>query len=158
MPSALRQQHRSLDRPVAKKPKATLKTKKRSYVPRNPVSKAQAAVYEEVFLSGVHVPDPAHREKLSVQTGVDPRKIQIWFQNRRAKQRRLDGMATREKEEFDSEASEEMELEAEAPARGNRRNRGGLLDDLADAATAFSASSSLYNSPVSSPSFDPSSA
>lgn len=52
--------------------------------PRNKTSSIQLETLETVSQS-VLKPDKALRQKLSVQLGMTPRQIQIWFQNKRAK-------------------------------------------------------------------------
>jgi hypothetical protein len=52
----------------------------------------QIEVLENVF-EQTHYPDSLMRERLSAHLGIDVVRLQVWFQNRRAKYRKLDPKA-----------------------------------------------------------------
>ncbi len=49
----------------------------------------QIEVLEKIF-EQTHYPDSMMRERLSKHLGIDAVRLQVWFQNRRAKFRKLD--------------------------------------------------------------------
>jgi hypothetical protein len=56
---------------------------------RNMFSYNQIEILENVF-EQTHYPDSTMREKLSKHLGINASRIQVWFQNRRAKFRKFD--------------------------------------------------------------------
>merc|ERR1711915_327203 len=54
---------------------------------RKKTSKTQLKILEKTFESNKK-PDSALRNQLSEQLGMTPRSVQVWFQNRRAKQKK----------------------------------------------------------------------
>lgn len=56
---------------------------------RNMFNYSQIEILETIF-EQTHYPDSTMREKLSAQLGINPSRIQVWFQNRRAKFRKFD--------------------------------------------------------------------
>ncbi|KRH92086.1 putative Homeodomain-like, Homeodomain-related, Homeobox protein, partial [Pseudoloma neurophilia] len=54
---------------------------------RKRTSKSQLKILEKTFESNKK-PDSALRNQLSEQLGMTPRSVQVWFQNRRAKQKK----------------------------------------------------------------------
>ncbi len=89
------------------------------------------------------------REQLSQETGLDMRVVQVWFQNRRAKEKRLkkDAGRTRWGQYFRSLKAGGSSGGAGSPSRGARGDkamlgsRGGedsrLSDDTDDIDTSF---------------------
>jgi hypothetical protein len=65
------------------------KRKKRYTYSRNMFSMDQIEILENVF-EQTHYPDSLMRERLSNHLGIDVVRLQVWFQNRRAKFRKLD--------------------------------------------------------------------
>ncbi|KAG8899564.1 hypothetical protein FRC01_010468 [Tulasnella sp. 417] len=60
--------------------------------PRKRVGRAQLAVLEATFNEN-NKPSSAEREKLAAQADMPIRCVQIWFQNRRAKEKHVAAMA-----------------------------------------------------------------
>lgn len=56
--------------------------------PRKRTSKWQREVLEELF-SKTTKPDTPHRKRLAENLSMTPREVQIWFQNRRAKEKKI---------------------------------------------------------------------
>ena len=56
---------------------------------RNMFSYSQIEILENIF-EQTHYPDSTMREKLSAHLGINASRIQVWFQNRRAKFRKFD--------------------------------------------------------------------
>ena len=63
---------------------------------RQRTSPEQLSILEQIF-QGNRTPDYETRARLSKQLGMTPRRIQIWFQNKRAKMKKIQ---QEEKEEF----------------------------------------------------------
>ena len=59
---------------------------------RKRTTRAQTKILEEQFKS-TDKPDAATRGELSVRLGMTPREVQVWFQNRRAKEKKLRAQA-----------------------------------------------------------------
>jgi len=55
---------------------------------RKRTTRAQTKILEEQFKS-TDKPDAATRNDLSIRLGMTPREVQVWFQNRRAKEKKL---------------------------------------------------------------------
>ena len=55
---------------------------------RKRTTRAQTKILEEQFKS-TDKPDAATRAELSIRLGMTPREVQVWFQNRRAKEKKL---------------------------------------------------------------------
>ncbi|KAI7897822.1 uncharacterized protein BX663DRAFT_420847, partial [Cokeromyces recurvatus] len=60
---------------------------------RTHLKPSQVAILQETFVSNT-LPDANHRCRLALELGVSERTIQIWFQNRRAKARKLESVGT----------------------------------------------------------------
>ena len=59
---------------------------------RKRTTRAQTKILEEQFKS-TDKPDAATRAELSIRLGMTPREVQVWFQNRRAKEKKLRAQA-----------------------------------------------------------------
>jgi hypothetical protein len=59
---------------------------------RKRTTRAQTKILEEQFKS-TDKPDAATRSELSIRLGMTPREVQVWFQNRRAKEKKLRAQA-----------------------------------------------------------------
>lgn len=59
---------------------------------RKRTTRAQTKILEEQFKT-TDKPDAATRGELSVRLGMTPREVQVWFQNRRAKEKKLRAQA-----------------------------------------------------------------
>lgn len=59
---------------------------------RKRTTRAQTKILEEQFKT-TDKPDAATRSELSVRLGMTPREVQVWFQNRRAKEKKLRAQA-----------------------------------------------------------------
>jgi hypothetical protein len=59
---------------------------------RKRTTRAQTKILEEQFKS-TDKPDAATRGDLSIRLGMTPREVQVWFQNRRAKEKKLRAQA-----------------------------------------------------------------
>jgi hypothetical protein len=59
---------------------------------RKRTTRAQTKILEEQFKS-TDKPDAATRNDLSIRLGMTPREVQVWFQNRRAKEKKLRAQA-----------------------------------------------------------------
>lgn len=81
---------------------------------RTKFTNEQLTILEKTFTHGSKFPSPEERMLLEARTGLNKEKISVWFQNRRAKEKREKGQegTSKETEESTTE-SEENETEDE---------------------------------------------
>lgn len=75
---------------------------------RTKFTNEQLAVLEQTFTHGSKFPSPGERMLLETRTGLSKEKISVWFQNRRAKEKREKGQegTSKETEESTTESEE----------------------------------------------------
>ena len=82
---------------------------------RQRTSPDQLAVLERIF-KGNHTPDQETRQRLSKELGMTSRRIQIWFQNKRAKIKKIQQSELKddsiEEDEDEEEDDDEDEFES----------------------------------------------
>jgi LIM homeobox transcription factor 1 len=76
---------------------------------RKRTTKAQLKVLEQTFETNIR-PDANMRKKLGEQLGMTPRSVQVWFQNRRAKIKKLTQKKTTQQENTDNARDTESKL------------------------------------------------
>ncbi|EPR78537.1 Homeodomain protein [Spraguea lophii 42_110] len=77
--------------------------------PRKRTTKSQLKVLEKTFETIIK-PDAALRKKLGHELGMTPREVQVWFQNRRAKVKKLNKKVHEDKREnIQNHTEEKME-------------------------------------------------
>ncbi|KAL4074227.1 hypothetical protein J3A83DRAFT_2701344 [Scleroderma citrinum] len=108
---------------------------------RKRTSRAQLKVLEEVFRKDTK-PNAALRKKLAAELDMGPRAVQVWFQNRRAKDKQLRKRA-------------EGHLDQEKPLSPQATNPSSPNDSPQDESTATEIPTDTAQEPVSSPAPDP---
>jgi len=58
---------------------------------RHRTTKEQLATLEQIFRAGERLPGLSLRQKLAQQLNMTPRRVQVWFQNKRAKEKKSTG-------------------------------------------------------------------
>lgn len=117
---------------------------------RTKFTNEQLAVLEQTFTHGSKFPSPGERMVLETRTGLSKEKISVWFQNRRAKEKREKGQegTSKETEESTTESEEnetgdEMQLRVcdKTPKEENEienryHSNGNVCDDEKRTVTA----------------------
>ncbi|KAG5859377.1 homeodomain-containing protein [Encephalitozoon hellem] len=85
---------------------------------RKRTTKAQLKVLEETFETNIR-PDANMRKKLGEQLGMTPRSVQVWFQNRRAKIKKLTQKKMMQQENTDNTKGPEIP-HASSPSKEGR--------------------------------------
>ena len=78
---------------------------------RTKFTNEQLAILEKTFTHGSKFPSPGERMRLETRTGLSKEKISVWFQNRRAKEKREKNQEESNKETEESTTSSESEDE-----------------------------------------------
>ncbi|CAJ0573020.1 unnamed protein product, partial [Mesorhabditis spiculigera] len=78
-------------------------------------SEEQLQILERTFTQ-THYPDVAMREKLAVECELKEERVEVWFKNRRAKERKQKREVTKQPGATKNSASDESDLEIPLPA------------------------------------------
>ena len=78
---------------------------------RTKFTEEQLAILEKTFTHGSKFPSPGERMRLESKTGLSKEKISVWFQNRRAKEKREKGHDAGSKESTTTDSELETEDE-----------------------------------------------
>ncbi|KAH7108585.1 hypothetical protein BKA62DRAFT_764635 [Auriculariales sp. MPI-PUGE-AT-0066] len=129
---------------------------------RRRTSRQQLAVLEDVFVND-QKPGPALRKKLALQLDMTPRTVQVWFQNRRAKEKNLDkkrkalidhqGGTVSDDAQGDDADDDDLDIDIEAddvPSQSYSRPSTASSANTAPAASESHAPSHVAPSPPSS--------
>jgi LIM homeobox transcription factor 1 len=118
---------------------------------RKRTTKAQLKVLEQTFETNIR-PDANMRKKLGEQLGMTPRSVQVWFQNRRAKIKKLTQKKNSQQENTDN--TREAEAKADpAPAMDYRYSTYHPYVPVQARASGeefdvYPSNNSIYNYPV----------
>ncbi|ADM11250.1 Homeodomain-containing transcription factor-like protein [Encephalitozoon intestinalis ATCC 50506] len=87
---------------------------------RKRTTKAQLKVLEETFETNIR-PDANMRKKLGEELGMTPRSVQVWFQNRRAKIKKLTQKKMMQQENTDNTKGQET-AHTPSPSKESKYN------------------------------------
>ena len=90
----------------------------------------QLSVLEKAFKNGSKFPSPGERIRLEIKTGLSKDKISVWFQNRRAKEKRATGKDEGSKESTTTDSELETEDEKQLSTCEETPEEDSEIEDM----------------------------